>query len=127
MLSNAVKTEDNELRDRLRQLAREVMSEVSELEASRREEQIRVFVSDLSRLAEEQEQRETRRRKQAEGILAAKERGVKFGRERIALPENFPDYARLWQAGGISSRNAARELGISYKTFQRRAKEYCSV
>ena len=71
-----------------------------------------------------QTERENIRRRQAEGIAAARARGEHLGRERIELPENFGDLARQWQAGGISSRRAAGELGISYKTFQRRAKEY---
>ncbi len=73
-----------------------------------------------------QTERENIRIRQAEGIAAAKARGVRFGRERIELPDAFTDLAYLWQEGGISSRRAARELGISYKTFQRRAKELCS-
>ena len=74
-----------------------------------------------------QTERENIRQRQAEGIAAAKERGVQFGRERIKLPEDFQDLARLWQEGGISSRRAAEALGINYKTFLRRAKEYCAV
>ena len=59
------------------------------------------------------------RQRQAEGIAAAKERGVQFGRERIELPEDFPEFSRLWQEDGISSKSAARELGMSYQTFER--------
>jgi len=70
-----------------------------------------------------QTERENIRQRQAEGIAAAKASGVRFGRERMELPENFNELAQLWQAGGISSRCAAKELGISYKTFLRRAKE----
>ena len=71
-----------------------------------------------------QTERENIRQRQAEGIAAAKERGVQFGREQIELPEGFPAFARLWQEGGISSRCAAQKLGISYQTFLRRAKEF---
>ena len=74
-----------------------------------------------------QTERENIRQRQAEGIAAAKERGVQFGRERIELPEDFPNFARQWQEGSISSRRAAEELGINYKTFQRRAKELCAT
>ena len=74
-----------------------------------------------------QTERENLRQRQAEGIAAAKDRGVQFGRERIELPKAFPDFARQWQEGGISSRRAAKELGISYQTFLRRAKELCST
>ena len=74
-----------------------------------------------------QKERENIRQRQAEGIAAAKERGVLFGRQRIELPEDFQDLARLWQGGDISSRHAAKELGISHQTFLRRAKELCST
>ncbi len=74
-----------------------------------------------------QTERENLRRRQAEGIAAARARGGLLGRERIELPEDFRDLAELWQEGGISSRNAARELGISYQTFLRRAKEHCAL
>ena len=71
-----------------------------------------------------QTERENIRQRQAEGIAAAKERGVRFGRERIALPESFPEFVQLWREGGISSRCAAQKLGISDQTFLRRAKEF---
>ena len=74
-----------------------------------------------------QTERESIRQRQAEGIAAAKERGVRFGRERMELPEDFPKFAQMWQDGEISSRNAARELGMSYQTFLRRAKEFSAV
>ena len=74
-----------------------------------------------------QTERENLRQRQAEGIAAAKERGVQFGRERIELPGEFPDFAQQWQKGNISSRRAAKELGISYQTFLCRAKELCST
>ena len=70
-----------------------------------------------------QTERENIRQRQAE----AKARGVQFGRERLKLPEGFHEFAQLWQEGRISSRRAAEELGMSYKTFQRRAKELCDV
>ena len=113
--------------DYLRQLAQTVMVEISKLDLSHSNELLGTFVSELFLVAEEQKRREERRQKQAEGIAAAKERGVQFGRERMELPEGFPEFARLWQEGGISSRRAAKELGINYRTFLRRAKEYCAV
>ncbi len=63
------------------------------------------------------------RQRQAEGIAEAKARGVHFGRERIEMPEHFDELATLWGLGKISSRKAAQDLGISYQTFLRRAKE----
>lgn len=69
-----------------------------------------------------QTERENIQQRQAEGIAAAKARGVQFGRKPSELPDNFSMYAGLWLEGKISSRWAAQELGISYRTFQRRAK-----
>ena len=48
-----------------------------------------------------QTERENIRIRQAEGIAAAKARGVRFGRERIELPDAFTDLAYLWHEGGI--------------------------
>ena len=70
-----------------------------------------------------QTEREFLRQRQAEGIAAARERGVRFGRERLPLPPEFQPLAELWREGSISSRAAASELGISYQTFLRRVKE----
>lgn len=122
-----MKTKEKDPQDQLQRLAQEVMSEISEPDHRHSEELLGAFVSELFRLSGEQKRREMRRRKQAEGITAAKERGVQFGRERIELPETFPEFARLWRRGGISTRRAAKELGISHQTFRRRAKEYCAT
>ena len=77
----------------------------------------------LSYVAETE--RENIRQRQAEGIAAAKERGIKFGRRPIELPEDFYFLADLWKSGGISSREASKQLGISYQTFLRHAKLVC--
>ncbi len=124
MGSTATKTEENEARDFLQQLAKEVVSRISELDASHSKELLGIFVAELFASVAEQERREFRRRKQAEGIAAAKERGVRFGAQRIELPEGFEDMARMWSEGGISARQAAKSLGINYKTFLNRAREY---
>lgn len=70
-----------------------------------------------------QTEREFIHQRQAEGIAAAKARGVHFGPTRIQLSHEFEDYAVLWHKGKISSRQAAKHLGISYQTFLRRVKE----
>lgn len=74
-----------------------------------------------------QQEREHIRKRQAEGIAAAKARGIHFGRERMPLPPMFRDFAELWHQKQISARFAARNLGISTQTFLRRAREYYSV
>ncbi len=70
-----------------------------------------------------QTERENIRQRQAEGIAAAKKQGVRFGPARLSLPKGFDALAEQWRQGGISSREAAKQLGISYQTFLRRAKE----
>lgn len=73
-----------------------------------------------------QSERENIRKRQAEGIAAAKLRGTQFGRKPIQLPADFDRLAGLWQQGEISSRDASRRLGISYQTFLRHAKARCA-
>ena len=70
-----------------------------------------------------QTEREHIRQRQAEGIAAARSRGVRFGPARMDLPDDFSYFAALWRQGRISSRQAALSLGVSYQTFLRRAKE----
>lgn len=75
----------------------------------------------LSYVAETE--RENIRQRQAEGIQAARKRGAQLGRQKIELPAGFHDLAKAWYRGEVSSRVAAKELGISPQTFLRRAKE----
>ena len=57
--------------------------------------------------------------RQAEGIAAAKARGVQFGRPRKPRPAVYEQRKFQWQRGEISARQAARELGVSPATFQK--------
>ena len=61
--------------------------------------------------------------RQAEGIMAARQRGEHLGRKRLALPAEFESLARAWRRGELSARTAAGQLGLSHQTFLRRAKE----
>ncbi len=74
-----------------------------------------------------QTERENIRQRQAEGIAAARARGVRFGRRRIQVPDEFAYVAEQWEVGGISATVAANELGMSRDTFLRRAREFCAV
>lgn len=71
-----------------------------------------------------QTEREFIRQRQAEGIAAAKEKGVRFGRTPIPMPEQFEPLAIDWRHGRITASQAGRELGISRTTFKRRAEEW---
>ena len=70
-----------------------------------------------------QTEREFIRQRQAEGIAAAKQRGVKFGRKPMQRPEEFCCLKVQWQNGKISARAAAKELGISHGTFLKWVRE----
>lgn len=64
-----------------------------------------------------QTEREFIRQRQAEGIAAAKARGVQFGRKSMPLPENYFEVYSDWNSGLISAREAARRLSVCHKTF----------
>ncbi len=70
-----------------------------------------------------QTEREFIRQRQAEGIAAARASGVRFGRPLIERPEAFAAIQALWASGGISARAAAKQLGVSAKTFTRWANQ----
>lgn len=74
-----------------------------------------------------QTERDYIRQRQAEGIAAAKERGVRFGRGRIPMAEGFEALAIDWWQGRVTAVQAGRELGVSRSTFQRRAQEWASA
>lgn len=85
-----------------------------------------VFVSDLvlqilAYVAETE--RNFIRQRQAEGIAAAKKRGVHFGVRKNRVPDELIEYYGRWCMGETSIRIAATELGISKSTFYRRCLE----
>ena len=65
-----------------------------------------------------QTERENIRQRQAEGIAAAKARGVRFGRERRALPDNFEELRRAWRGKEMTLQVAASACGIPKTTFR---------
>lgn len=68
-----------------------------------------------------QTEREFLHQRQAEGIASAKARGVKFGREKIALPDDFEVAKKKFMSGECSYRKAAELCGMNSSTFYR----YC--
>ncbi len=66
-----------------------------------------------------QTEREFNRQRQAEGIAAAKAKGVRFGRRSKKRGENYESVIASWRRGEISGRAAAKELGVAHGTFQR--------
>ena len=88
---------------------------------------MRTFIADLvlqilSFVA--QSERENIRRRQAEGIAAAKARGVRFGRPKKDVPDNFNELVELWETERLDLSELLELCGISQKTLYRRLQEY---
>lgn len=71
-----------------------------------------------------QSEREYIRKRQAEGIAAAKERGVRFGRPHMPLPQNFHSVYERWKRREITGAAAARECKMPLSSFRYRAESY---
>lgn len=68
-------------------------------------------------------ERENIKQRQKEGIHAAKSRGVIFGRPKKDVPQNFKEIKNQWLQNQITSRQAAKALGIAQSTFLRWVQE----
>lgn len=71
-----------------------------------------------------QNERENIRKRQEEGIAAAKARGVRFGPPPMKVPDNFPKIVADWEHHNITAKQAMDLCGMSDATFYRRLKEY---
>ena len=60
---------------------------------------------------------------EAEGIAAAKSRGVQFGRKPKEMPLEYPAVLEAWRRQELSARAAAAKLGVTHKTFQKWAEQ----
>lgn len=97
------------------------------LDTRRGKDLMGTFLSDivlqvLSFVAENE--RTNIRQRQAEGIAAAKARGVRFGRPPRPLPETFPCVYAQWKTGIITASTAAKLCGMPLSTFRYRAENY---
>lgn len=66
-----------------------------------------------------QVERENIKQRQAEGIAAARAKGIRFGREKKPVPTKFNFLSERYKKGEITARAAARELGVAHSTFLR--------
>lgn len=105
------------MEDQLKELAREIVSDLSALDPACSKELLSDFVSELFLAQAKQSQRAERRRRQAQGIAEAKARGVRFGRPGAVLPEDFEVFHRAWRDGKMTAREAAEACGLSRATF----------
>lgn len=97
------------------------------LDTRRGKDLMGTFLSDivlqvLSFVAENE--RTNIRQRQAEGIAAAKAKGVQFGRPPCPLPNSFYDAYRRWKGGIITGTAAAEECGMPLSSFRYRAEIY---
>lgn len=97
------------------------------LDTRREKNLLGTFISDLvltllSYVAENE--RGMIRQRQAEGIAAAKAKGIRFGRPPRPLPDNFHVVYQQWVSGKLTNEKAARECGMPTTSFRYRAKNY---
>jgi DNA invertase Pin-like site-specific DNA recombinase len=71
-----------------------------------------------------QSERESIHKRQAEGIAAAKARGVRFGRPLIIVPNNFGELVKKWERGEIKTKEILKVCKMSRSTFYAKLREY---
>ena len=71
-----------------------------------------------------QSERENIKKRQAQGIAAAKAKGVKFGRPEVPKPDVFDKYIYKWDKGQITMSEILKMTGLSKSTFYRKVREY---
>ena len=97
------------------------------LDTRRGKDLMGTFLSDivlqvLSFVAENE--RANIRQRQAEGIAAAKARGVRFGRPEIEMPTQYEQIVRAWEEKRTTLQQALQECSVSEATFYRRLRRY---
>lgn len=102
-----------------------VVIEMPLLDTRREKDLLGTFLSDivlqvLSFVAENE--RTNMRSRQREGIKAAREKGVKFGRPPMPMPENFMEIYQKWKDGEITPGEAAERCGCCKSTFYSRVR-----
>ena len=121
-----------EIQDQLRVLTKEmevdvVVIDMPLLDTRVYKDLMGTFIADLvlqvlSFVAENE--RVNIRKRQEEGIKAAKLKGVMFGRPMIKVPDNFGSLVKQWERGHIRAEDVAKECDMSIATFYRRLREY---
>ena len=71
-----------------------------------------------------QSERENIKKRQAQGIAAAKAKGVKFGRPEVPMPDDFGALLSKWEKGQITISEILKSTGLSKSTFYRKVREY---
>ena len=71
-----------------------------------------------------QSERENIKKRQTEGIAAAKAKGVKFGRPEKEIPDDFEKIVRAWEQKKLPFEEVLKKCGMSEAPFYRRLREY---
>lgn len=119
----------NEVLEQWRVITKEIGADIVVLDmplldTRRGKDLLGTFLSDivlqvLSFVAENE--RDNIRQRQREGIKVAQEKGVRFGRPEITLPDNFDEIYDMWAQGELTVDMAARNCGMAQSTFYRKA------
>ncbi len=118
-MSRFTQNPDVDIQAELADKAEEIMGLLSGQDFAASQALVSQFVSELFFALAQKRQREERRLRQAEGIAAAKERGVRFGPSRKPLPTGFIQYYRAWQKGEMTLTQAAETCGMTRASFYR--------
>ena len=81
-----------------------------------------ILIEVLGTIAEQE--RATTLKRQAEGIAAAREKGVDFGRPKAEYPSDWAQVYVAWKSGGISARMAMERMGLKKTTFYKLVRMY---
>ena len=116
-----------EIQNQWRILTKEIGIDICVLDTRNGKDLMGIFIADLvlqilSFVA--QSERENIRKRQQEGIAAAKAKGVKFGRPPLPLPENFHEVHQAWRNKKMTLRQAAEACGMPEGTFYGKARKY---
>ena len=109
--------DDTSVEARLQALAQEAVSVVLAADPAHGKELLGLFGADLFSQVAEQERKVERHQRQAEGIAAAKARGVRFGKKSKPLPENFEEVRHAWRNKELTLQEAAAACGMAKTTF----------
>ena len=84
-----------------------------------------ILIEVLASMAEQE--RLTIRKRQREGIDAAKKQGKHLGRPRLKMPDDFQEIYFQWKSGELTAKEAMKQLHLSSSSFYRMVKQYGDV